>query len=227
MSLRRHASTWGSILLFLIAAQNALGRQTQPIVTIVADFDDNTVAAGIVDVRNVLAGDCFARRASIPARGLGALAVEIGATIPGASLAADLLLRVPVRFDQADRVAAYCWIKSDQVRLGFRIRDAADQVFETPLQTVRSHNRWINVEADLKPSALRRVRGEQALTWPIQILGLRVETDKIGRQTAYLDELRVEHRVRRHETIVGSFSFDRLTKIYEPGATVSAIVSLE
>ena len=211
----------------IVAAPSAAAQQTQPVVTLVADFENDAVASSITEVRNVLAADCAARRASIPARGRNALAIEIGATVPGASVACDLLLRVPMRFAQADRVASYCWIRGGEIRLGFRILDAQNHIFETPLQTVRTPNRWVHVAAELKPSTLRALDADAELTWPIRILGYRVETDKIGRQTVLLDDLQLEHRVEASRTITGEFSFDNPTKIYEPGATVGAKVSIE
>lgn len=215
-------------LAFTIAGVRiAAAQQTQPVVTLVTDFENDAVASSITEVRNVLATDCAARRASIPARGRSALAIEIGATVPGASVACDLLLRVPMRFAQADRVASYCWIRGGEIRLGFRIRDAQNHIFETPLQTVRTPNRWVHVAAELKASTLRALDADAELTWPIRILGYRVETDEIGRQTVLLDDLQLEHRVEASDTISGTFSFDNPTKIYEPGATVGAKVSIE
>ena len=50
------------------------------------------------------------RRVSLPARGKGSLALEIGATAHGVSVACDLTFREPTRFYTARRVVTYCWI---------------------------------------------------------------------------------------------------------------------
>ena len=214
----------------------------EPVVTVLTDFEDDSVAASISDVQNVLAADCSARLTPIPARGQRSLGLEIGATTRNASIACDLRFRVATRFDQADRVASYCWLREGEIELRFRVRDALGQVFETAGQTVRERYRWVRIVADLDPAKLKPVVGGRASTgddaeaappgaprvvWPIEVQGYRVSTQRIGRQTVYLDELQVEHRVPTIDIIRGDFRFDERTKIYRPGSSVGAAVVLE
>ncbi len=209
-------------------AAAARAQPLQPIVTVVSDFEDDSVAIGISDVDNVLAADCRAYRASIPARGQRSLAVEIGATRAGSSVAVDLRLRVPLRLERASRVAAYVWLKNDQAQVSFRIRDASGRLFESEPRKVASLNRWERVETELKPDDLKAAdKGAARLAWPIQIEGFRIGTQVIGGHTVYLDDLEVEHAVPPEQSVVGNLSFDRPTKIYQPGEPISAVVTLE
>lgn len=205
----------------------------EPVVTTVADYEDESVAAYIDDVRNVLAEDCRARLVAIPARGQRALMVEIGATRPGASVACDLRFRLTTAFEQLDRVATHAWINEGQVALSFRLRDAADRVFETPPTTLRARHRWVRIVAELS-DGLRMVSGPVAdepgparPQWPLEVLGYRVSAQRIGRQTVYLDDLEVEHRVAGSAILRGEFRLDTPTHIYEPGALVRAALVLE
>ncbi len=202
-------------------------RAAESVVTMVADFEDPSVATQVSQVRNVLAADCAARLVSIPARGKGALAVEIGATQKDASAAVDLILREPARFREVDGLAAFCWITNGAVEVAFRLHDAADQLFETPPQKVDLANRWVRVSAALQPAGLTRVRGSGTLTYPVEIEGFRVTTTRLGKQTIHLDELQVEHRVEPRDMIRGDFRFNEPTRIYEPGVAVAAAVVLE
>ena len=199
----------------------------EPAVTVLADFEDASVAARIGEVRNVLASDCSATRAAIPARGQGSLAVEIGATVRNVSVACGLTFREATRFSQADRVGTFCWINEGENGIAFRIRDARGERFETPLETVRLAHRWVYVAAELQPDKLQRLRGTEALTYPLEIEGLRLTTDRLGRQTIYVDDLQVEHRVRPQDLIHGVFEFNEPTRIYEPGSAIAAAVVLE
>ena len=199
----------------------------EPAVTVLADFEDASVAARIGEVRNVLASDCSAARAPIPARGQGSLTVEIGATARNVSVACDLTFREATRFSQADRVGTFCWINEGENGIAFRIRDARGKIFETPVETVRLAHRWVYVAADLQPDKLQCVRGTEPLTYPIEIQGYRLTTDRLGRQTVYLDDLQVEHRVRPQDLIHGVFEFNEPTRIYEPGSAIAAAVVLE
>jgi hypothetical protein len=199
----------------------------EPAATVLADFEDASVALQITAVRNVLASDCRATRTVIPARGQGSLAVEIGATSKGTSVACDLTFREPTRFAQADRVATFCWLNEGENGIAFRIRDAHGQVFETPAQAVQLTQRWVRVAADLTPARLKNVRGEAALVYPIEIQGYRITTERLGKQTVFLDDLQVEHQVRPQDLIHGAFEFNEPTRIYEPGGPISAAVSLE
>jgi hypothetical protein len=218
------------------------GRADEPVVTVLTDFEDDSTAARISHVQNVLAADCAARMTPLPARGQRSLGLEIGATTRNASIACDLRFRVATRFEQADRVASYCWLREGEIELAFRVRDALGQVFETPVQIVRARYRWVRIAADLNPAKLKPVAGARASTagdaeaavprtprvvWPIEVQGYRVSTQRIGRQTVYLDELQVEHRVPTIDIIRGEFRFNEPTKIYRPGSSVGAAVVLE
>ncbi len=196
-------------------------------VTVLADFESATVAATVGEVRNVLAGDCAVRRVSIPARGQGALALDLGATRPDAALVCDLLLREPGRFTDADEIAAFVWLGEGEFELAFRLIDSRDQVFETAPQKVTAGRRWARVAASLEPEQLRAVGGAGACVPPIELAGVRVATRAIGKQTIHLDDIQIAHRVDVRDLVVGSFEFSEPTRIYEPGATVGAAVVLE
>jgi len=215
------------LLLFALAAGVSLARAAESVVTMVADFEDPSVATQVSQVRNILAADCAARLVSIPARGKGALAVEIGATQKDASAAVDLTLREPARFREVDGLATFCWITEGPVEVAFRLHDAADQLFETAGQKVDLLNRWVRVSTPIKPGSLTRLRGSGALTYPIEVEGFRVTTTRLGKQTVFLDELQVEHRVEPRDMIRGDFRFSEPTRIYEPGVAVAAAVVLE
>ncbi len=199
----------------------------EPAVTVLADFEDASVAARIAAVRNVLAGDCGLSRTAVPARGQGSLVVEIGATAREVSVACDLTFREPTRFDQADRIATFCWINAGEFELTFRLRDARDQLFETQPQAVRLPHRWVYVSADLRADRLRRRTGSGSLTYPIQVQGYRVTAHQLGKQRVFLDDLQVEQRVPPRDLIHGTFEFNEPTRIYTPGASVRAAVVLE
>jgi len=196
-------------------------------VTVLADFESATVAATVGEVRNVLAGDCAVRRVSIPARGQGALALDVGATQPDASLVCDLLFREPGRFSDADEIAAFVWLAEGEFELAFRLIDRRDQVFETPPLRVSAGRRWTRVAAALEPPRLLAVGGEGPCVPPIELIGVRVATRAIGKQTIFLDDIQIAHRVEVRDLVAGSFEFNEPTRIYEPGATVGAVVVLE
>ncbi len=159
--------------------------------------------------------------------------MEVGATQPGASVACDLIFRETTRFQQADRIVTFCWINEGEMQLGFRVHDARDQYFETELQKVATARRWVRLAADLSPEQLKRVRGDGPLTYPIEIEGYRVATQRVGKQTIFLDDLQVEHRLAARELLHGGFRFTgsaagrESSRIYESGATVAAAVVLE
>lgn len=202
-------------------------------VTVLADFEDASVAARIGDVHNVLAGDCKVYRNSIPARGQGSLALQIGATRPGASVSCDLTFRQATRFDAARRIAAFCWISDAAATVSFQLRDDRDQLFETTGQTVKLRNQWVYIVADLESDDLQRIHGDGPLTPPFQISGYRVRTNAIGTQTVYLDDLQVEHRVPPHELVRVRFIFSgtrrsgESSRIYQPGQRIPVSVVLE
>lgn len=217
-------AAWALVFAALVAPPTVAD---EPAVTVLADFEGASVAARIVEVRNALAGDCAVERVLIPARGQGSLAVRIGATAPRVSVTCDLTFREATRFRQAERVACYCWINEGEIELVFRLRDARNQLFETPPQPVTLRQRWVSVGATLKPEGLRRVRGDAPLSLPLEIQGCRLVTQRLGKQTVYLDDLEVEHRVGPEDLVRGEFEFDEPTRIYEPGAAVGAAIVLE
>jgi len=217
---------------WLVCGTNA-ARGAEPAYTVLADFEDPTFAASLTAPRNVQVGDCAARATTVPARGRGALALEIGATQSGASVACDLTFREGTRFAQADRVVTFYWLNEGQMSVAFRVRDVRDQVYETEAQSATVLRRWTRLVADLSPARLRCVRGEGPPTFPIEVLGYRVTTERIGRQTIFLDDLQVEHRVEPRDLVHGEFRLPgtggrrESTHIYEPGSTVAAAVVLE
>ncbi|MBK9119995.1 MAG: hypothetical protein IPM18_10420 [Phycisphaerales bacterium] len=212
-------------LAVLLGCLPVWGQETA--VTVLADFESSTVAARIGDTHAVAPGDCRVRNVAIPARGQGALSVEIGATQPRVAVVVDLVFREPMRFSQANRIAAYCWIGDAPIGVAFRLRDSAGQLFETPAQNVTLPNRWVEVASDLTPTALERLQGSTALTFPVQLEALRIVTTRQGRQTVVIDDLQMEHRVAAPDLVAGTFSFDEPTRFYEPGSTVRAAVVLE
>ena len=220
----------GALILGLLFLTSG-ARADEPVVTTLADYEDDSVATSITDVRNVLATDCSVTTAAIPARGQRSLIVEIGATKQNASAACDLRFRLATPFTQADRIATYAWITHGSVDVAFRVRDAGGRLFETPPLTLKTRNRWVRLVADLSPRKLELVgptgSPESTLTWPIRIQGYRVHSHGIGRQTVYLDDLEVEHRVTRAAILRGEFKLNEPTHTYVPGALVRAAVVLE
>ncbi len=193
--------------------------------TVLADFEDDSTAASIGAVRNVLAGDCKLTRESIPARGQGCLALEIGATRADASVVCELRFRKPVRFARAHRVATYCWINSGSFDLAFLVRSANGKPYETAPQRVADLHRWGRVSAPL--NSLTPVRHKAPLAWPIEFTGYRVTAHNLGKQNIYIDDLLIEHEVPSHELVRGEFELDEPTHIYEPGARAGVAVVLE
>jgi len=224
-----------ALLLAGLLAVGPGARGDEPVVTTLADYEDDSVAARIVGVENVLAADCGAHMAAIPARGQRSLMLDIGATEQNASVACDLRFRLATSFDQANRVATYAWIVRGSVEILFRVRDAGGGTFETLPIVLNTPNRWVRLVADLSGNELKLVSGGESptgsadakLTWPIQIQGYRIRVHGIGRQTVYLDDLEVEHRVIGAATLRGEFKFDNPAHIYEPGRAVRAAVVLE
>jgi len=219
-------------LALVVLVGGAGARSDEPVVTVLADYEDDSVAARITAVEGVRAADCSVSTAAIPARGQRALKVEIGATQPGAAAACDLGFRVDTAFDQADRIATHAWITQGRIEVHFRVRDARGRTFETPAVPIAAHNRWVRLAADLSgdrlhPAGTQPDGANAGPTWPIMVLGYRIRTHAIGRQTVYLDDLEVEHRVGGAAVVRGEFRLDAPTHIYEPGATVRATVLLE
>jgi len=235
MAPRRFLRSWLAALVLGVLFFTPGSRGDEPVVTTLADYEDDSVAAAIADVQNVLETDCSANVAAIPARGQRSLVIEIGATRENASVACDLRFRLATPFEQADRVTTYAWIMQGVVDVAFRVRDATGRVFETPPLTLRTHNRWVRLVADLGSNQLKPAgaRGSPTgsvgskPTWPIQIQGYRISTHGIGRRTIYLDDLQVEHRVSGGGMLRGEFKLDQPTHIYAPGALVRAALVLE
>jgi len=213
-------------ILFLFAAAG-FAADDVPVVTTIADFEDDSVATTIASVENVLRTACALKRSTVPARGQSCLQLEIGVTGGEASAVVDFRLRDPGRYDQADRIAAFYWLNGGSFDLAFRLRDANDQIFETPAQTVSAKNRWTYVEIACDPDKLKRIQGTGELRWPVQFQGFRASTSKLGKQTLYLDEFQIGHQVERRAVVHGEFVFDEPTRIFEPGATVKTALALE
>lgn len=224
----------------LLAACGALCaspvRAREPVATVLADFESDSIAASIVEVHNVAAADCIVKRAAIPARGTQSLSIEIGATMPNASVVCELLFRVATQIEHPQRVAVFCWINEGDASLALRLRDAAGRLRETPLLPVTQSRRWQRLSAEISPDSLRIVRPPgpdtqpavaEPLTPPVEVVGLRITTTQVGRQTVFLDDLEVEHLVDGPEVIRGEFLFDQETHLYEPGATVRATLLIE
>ena len=203
------------------------GAPTESAVTVLADFEDDSVAASIGKVENVLASDCRTYRNSIPARGQGCLGVDIGATARGVTVVCDLVFREPMRFERAARIAMYAWITEGEFELAFRLRDANNQLYESQPQNLTLHNRWARISAALAPKKLRRLVGTEPLALPIEVVGVRLSTNRLGRQTVLLDDLQIEHPVAPRDLIHGEFELDESTHLYAPGSTIKAAVVLE
>lgn len=197
----------------------------EPAVTVLADFEDDSVAASIGAVTGALAADCSVAPATVPARGQRSLALDIGATAAGATVTCELLFRVPVRFSRADRVTGYFRLKEGSADVALQLLDARGRLLETPVQKLVEANRWIRVTADL--SSLRVKGGDDGPAWPLQARGFRATSARVGRQTVYFDDLQVEHRVGATEIVGGDLAFNEPTKIYQPGSDVAAAVVLE
>lgn len=214
---------WMSALVILpprAAAQHAVA-------TIIGDFEDDSIAYSIGQTQDVLRADCIAKRDPIPARGQSSLSLQIGATQAEVSAVCDLVFRTPMRFDSIDELGGFVWIKSDPVQVAFRLRDSDGREFETPPQRAAEPNRWVDLGAPFDITKLKPLSGQGALAWPVQVIGFRVTTTAKGRQTIYVDDLQVLHRVGLADVLTGSFKFDEPTRIYSPGAKVAAQVQLE
>ncbi len=229
------------ILALLIAglgAARAAADGEEPIVTVVADFENDALAVRLGDVTNVAARDCAVRWESIPARAQNSLGVAIGATAPNSSVVCELLFRLTTTFESAERVAAYAWVNEGSARVAFRVRDSENRVFETTSAVIDAPNRWVRLVADLKAESLRPAGAAQqatggepatapALVWPIEVVGVRVAPDGVGRKQVFLDDIEVEHRVPPTRGIRGEFELDRPTHLYEPETDVRAGLVLE
>lgn len=234
---RAVAQLAGAVLALLaLAATPGPARGQEPVVTVLADFETDSVAATLVDARNVPAADCRVERVAIPARGQQSLMIEIGATVPGTSVACELAYRVDSPIDAPQRAAVFCWLNGGQAAVGFRIRDARGRVFETVPEPIGQTRRWQRLSVALTPESLRPVGGASdgagqadgaALRLPIEIVGLRVTTTQVGHQAVYLDEVQVEHVTPIEDILRADFRFDESTRLYAPGAAPAVEVELE
>lgn len=207
-----------------------------PVVSVLADYEDDSVAVSIGRAKNLLPADCSTRLSVIPARGQRALSVTIGATQPNVSVDVDLVFRVPTRFAQADAIATWCWLNEGEVDLSLRLRDAAGGSFETRPQHVRAGRRWERLDWKLGGNDLRRLDAPVAEeaearaaspVWPISVEGYRLAVADRGRQEVFLDDLEVSQRVPPNESLRGDFRFTMPTKIFSPGSDVRVAVQLE
>ena len=205
----------------------------ESVVTVLADFETDSVTTRISEVHNVLASDCRLQSASIPARsGQNSLHVSIGATRANTSVACSLRFRAATLFERADRVATYCHLNDGEIELAFRVRDADGRLFETEATRLRAQRRFVRVSADLNSGKLRAIGADDhqrdaTPVWPIQIDGYRISTNRIGRQDVFLEDLQVEHKVATTEMVRGEFRFDNPTRLYQPESTVKAGVIVE
>ena len=117
-------------ILFLFAAAG-FAADDVPVVTTIADFEDDSVATTIASVENVLRTACALKRSTVPARGQSCLQLEIGVTGGEASAVVDFRLRDPGRYDQADRIAAFYWLNGGSF----------DLAFDYAMRTIRSSKR--------------------------------------------------------------------------------------
>ncbi len=220
----------GLALLLALHAARTL-RADEPVVSVLADFDDESVATSIIAASGAPLADCRAVETNIPARGQRSLSIEIPSS-GQASATIAFRFRLPTRFDQATRVAAQVWVNEGDAAVQFRIRDAAEKVFETATLRIDHRRKWGRVFAELKPDKLREVGAgpsgsPAAITWPIELIGLSVQTRQRGRQVIFIDDLEVEHDVAPAGLVGAQWRFDRATQLYEPGSTVQAALMLE
>lgn len=237
-----------AVLVCVVATLPAAPAQSPPapsetVATVLADFESDSVAPVIAEVVNVLAGDCSVKRVPIPAHGQSALAVEIGATQPGAAVAVDLLFRVESRIQHPIAAAVFSWINDGDAAVAFRIRDDRGRIYETAPQPISGTRRWVRLSAPLdaanlklratgktpagKPGAASAPGEDAAPALPLEVVGLRVETSRVGRQAVFFDDLEVEQRVEPQEMVRAEYLFDQPTHLYVPGATVKGKIELE
>lgn len=221
----------GLVALLTVGCVSAAWAQSEPAFSVIADFEDRSYAPLLVDARAVLLADCTVRPVIVPARGRGALSIEVGATQPGATVACELTFREPLRFRSLDSIVAFCWINDGRAAVGFRLRDARGQRFETAPQPIEASRRWIRVAENLASASLKRIKGDSELAYPIEVIGFVVRADQVGKQLVFVDDLQVEHKVTPRDLVSGvirlSQAAGEATRLYAPGATVDATVLLE
>lgn len=200
----------------------------QPVVTILGDFEDNTVAAEISDAQNTPVGDCQARFETNPARGQYSLAVVLGTSPGGSSATCRLQFQFASPFESAEKISTNAWINEGEASVGFRIRDAAGRLFDTGVEPVSARRRWIRIVKELRGAGLKPLDDNPAgPKAPLEFAGYRVASRSQSRQQVFLDDLAVEHRAPDNGLLRGKFSFDHPTHLYAPGSTVAAELTLE
>ncbi len=219
-------------LLAMLALLGHAARSSadEPVVTVIADFDDESVAAGVIAANGAPLADCRVSSTNIPARGQRSLAVEVPSSGQAAATV-GFRYRLPTRFEHATRVAAQVWVNEGDASLAFRLRDSADHVFESTPLRISHRRKWGRVSTELDSSKLREAGAapgaKPTLAWPIEVIGLVVQTRERGRQVVFIDDLEVEHDAPREGMVGASWKFDRATRLYEPGSTVQAALTLE
>lgn len=225
------SAAWAALVAMLFAAPNAIA--VEPAVTVLADFEDRSVATSLGAARNVLLSDCSVKPTLVPARGRGALAIEVGATRPETSLVCELTFREPTRFDQAETLAVFGWINDGRIAVGFRVKDADGRLFDTATEPLRQIRRWVRVAHTFDVATLKAVSGEGSAVMPIEVVGVLVATTEVGRQTLFIDDVQVESRVAPQELVRGEFrvsrsgSAEESVRLFAPGDSVDATVVLE
>lgn len=217
-------------LLMLAAAGDV--RADDAVVTVIADFENNSVAVGLGALENISPADCALRTAAVPARGQQSLLVEIGATRENASVVCDLHVRMSTSFARAQRAAMHVYLQDAPAEAAIRLRDAQGRLFETALQSIRSTRRWERVAFALSDESLRPIGFEAtpataAPRWPLEVVGLRLAVRSVGKQTVFIDDLEIEHSAALEDVAPADFAFDSPTHLYEPGALVRPTVWLE
>lgn len=207
-------------------------RADEPVVTVIADFENNSVATSLGTLENISPADCALRTAAVPARGQQSLLVEIGATRENASVVCDLHVRMSTSFARAERAAMHVYLQDAPADAAIRLRDAQHRLFETAVQSVRSTRRWERLAFALSDESLRPVGFEPTPTtaaprWPLEVVGLRLAVRSVGKQTVFIDDLEIEHSAALEDAVVADFAFDRPTHLYDPGALVRPTVWLE
>ncbi|MGE3182045.1 MAG: hypothetical protein AB7N71_10470 [Phycisphaerae bacterium] len=215
------------VIFFAFAGPVSLRAADEKVITVVADFEDDSIATSIGAVTNILQADCKVQREPIPARGQFSLGLEIGATQNETSATVELVLREPIRFDSIDRVGAFVWIKAHTVDIAYRFEDAEGRMYESPPVPVEKRDRWVPARWNFDAATLARLSEDAAPKFPLQLTALRVATHSRGRQYVYIDDLQVEHRVRQEDMLLARFTFDEATRIYEPGKFVATKVTFE
>ncbi len=203
----------------------------EPIVTVLADFENDSVAVRLGATQNISPADCALRWRSVPARGQNALALELGATSPNVSVVCNLVFRLSTPLASAEKAAIHIWPQDSSGAVHFRVQDSRGDFFETAGVPFSAQQKWVRLTSPLSNDKLVRVGGtpaaQAAPLWPLEFVGLRVESSGSGKRTLLLDDLEVEHRVPSAHVIAGDFLLDQPTHLYEPGVPVQAALRIE